>query len=145
MSAKLSVSVSGSVPDPNWPSAIARTHRRVGRLGLAAARANFAKHTDTGETIKGLRSRVLPVGVEFYDPAPGGFFVEMGAKRHPIAPRNAKVLSWIEPGQGRVFRNFVKDHPGITADPWLKPAIEDHAETLLGVYGQAIESEWNRG
>ena len=86
-------------------------------LGVAAARTNFARHTDTGETIRELKSRTVSEGVEWYDPAPGGFYVEEGTVAHLIRPKNAKALRWMGPS-GPIFAKEVR-HPGTKADPWL--------------------------
>jgi hypothetical protein len=135
------VSVQGSVPDPDFVGAIGRAHGRVSRLGIARARQNFAKHSDSGDTIRGLRSRIVGEGVEFYDRAPGGFFVEHGTRPHTIRPKRAKALRWVGPS-GPIFAKKV-EHPGTRAQPWLAPAIEDSADTLIGVYGDSVEREFS--
>ena len=110
MSIGVSIRVEGSVPTPDFSGAIERTHSRVGRLGVAAARANFSRHTKTGETIRNLRSRTLAGGVEFFDPAPQASFVEYGTKPHIIRPKNARALRWVGES-GPIFAASVR-HPG---------------------------------
>lgn len=143
MGVSISLSVRGSVPRINEAEILAKGHARVSRLGIAAGRRNIAKHTRTGETARNLRSRTLPDGVEFYDNAPQAAFLEYGTRPHRITAKNARALRWMGPS-GPIFAKSV-NHPGTRARPWLAPAIEDDAETLIGVYGNLVEGQFSRG
>jgi hypothetical protein len=140
MTIKLSVSVRGSVKVPSFAPAIARANRRVARLGERAARLNVAKHTKTGETARNLRNRTTPDGVEWFDRAPQASFLEYGTRPHVIRPRRAKALRWVGES-GPIFATKV-NHPGTRPEPWLEPAITDHAGIFEDVYSSEVMEEF---
>lgn len=151
----LSVSVRGSVPALNAASVISRANERIERFGTRAARLNLTRHNRSGETTRELRSRRLGNNIEWYDSAPGGFFLETGTKPHiirPTAKSEAKAqreykagkrrsphafLAWEGPAGSTIFAREVH-HPGTKARPWLAPAIEDNAGIFEGIYEQEV-------
>jgi hypothetical protein len=71
-----------------------------------------------------------------------GIFIELGTKRHFIAPRKAKALHWEQGGKDR----FSKGHyvSGIVAKPFIQPAMfinipeygEIHKKTMQEAFSQ---------
>jgi len=55
-------------------------------------------------------------------PVPYGYFLEFGTRPFTITPKKAKALHWVGQGGEDVFATVVH-HPGITARPWLRPAM----------------------
>jgi hypothetical protein len=67
-----------------------------------------------------------------------GIIIEGGAKPHKIRPKNRKRMAFTLPGVGVVFARGVS-HPGIAADPFMRPAYEAQRERIRGELTKAVE------
>ncbi len=128
-------------------SAQIRAARDAVKAGLSpvnkAAKQNAKKVQDTGLLWKSIGARVLPrkkttnknLVVGFVGPRPGKEGMVNGKKRNPV--RYAHLVEFgtkphkIKPQSGRTLRLgrnlFVRgsvNHPGVTAQPFLRPAFD---------------------
>jgi hypothetical protein len=63
---------------------------------------------------------------------------------YDIYPKNADVLSWMGPDGHRVFRQFIKDHPGIPAQHFVAQELEEIRQELSAIVARTlIESGWD--
>lgn len=100
-----------------------------------------------------------------------GKFIESGAKKHKIEPKNGKVLSWLRVGGTAEFagkktvakyyvtsngqhsldadssRNFIMvvNHPGMKKKPFLIPSYKTKAQEIKSIIGDAIISTTMEG
>jgi hypothetical protein len=137
---KVSVSVSGSIPRPHFASALLRAKESSGRAGVRAGRATLGIHRRTGATSQGLRFRIRPDEVEWYDGTPQALFLEEGTKRHIIKPRNKKVLYWPEARGGPVFAGRV-NHPGTKPYHWLGEGIHRSVPLFVRFFEERVREE----
>jgi HK97 gp10 family phage protein len=75
---------------------------------------------------------VSPVEVDVASPAEYSVYVEYGTSAHEIRPTNGKALFW----PGAAHPVAVVHHPGTTAQPYMRPALDESKpaiEALLGV------------
>jgi len=97
---------------------------------------------DQGELKASIRTEFRPDGLggAVIADAEHAASVEFGAQPHPIEPREAKFLHFFVDGR-EIFTTHV-DHPGQTAQPFLRPALERNR----GVFGtgRAIGREFLR-
>jgi HK97 gp10 family phage protein len=78
--------------------------------------------------------------------APHAAWIEYGTglhgplhKTYPIDPVNGDWLRWPDPmGDGFIFAQHV-DHPGMRAQPFLTPAINENLERITELVGDGIE------
>jgi HK97 gp10 family phage protein len=93
----------------------------------AADRMAPGPHVVMGTEAKGDRVRV-DIGPDdehwYYK------FFETGVGRHDIGPKNSSVLRFIDEGE-LVFTRLVKDHPGMPAQPFLRPALDENVKQAV--------------
>jgi HK97 gp10 family phage protein len=80
-----------------------------------------------------LRKRKTRRGLAKYSIGPSGekfylMFLELGARPHSIKPKKANVLADKESG---FFAGGEVQHPGVTARPWLRPAIDENLHRIV--------------
>lgn len=63
-------------------------------------------------------------------------FFETGTQPHRITPLNRKALRF-EVGDEEIFALAVQ-HPGMAAQPFLRPALDENADGAAGAAGQAL-------
>ena len=67
-------------------------------------------------------------------------FFETGAQSHEVLPKNRQVLKW--PGaEGDVFVERVLAHPGMPAQPFMRPAADTGGDAAAGAVGDVIAKE----
>lgn len=64
-------------------------------------------------------------------------FLEYGAQPHTIAPHKAKMLRWFM-DTGPVYARLVR-HPGIPAEPFLRPAFDESQDAAKDAAGEVIK------
>ncbi len=62
-----------------------------------------------------------------------GVFVEFGVRPHTISAKNKTVLS----DRAQVFGKEV-DHPGLTAEPFVRPSLDEHEDEVKRKIGEVI-------
>lgn len=66
-------------------------------------------------------------------------FIETGATSHEIGPKNRKALAF--PGRdGEVVTKKLK-HPGIAAEPFLRPAMQNNQDQATDAAGDTFRAE----
>lgn len=73
-----------------------------------------------------------------------GHIIEGGAKPHEVRPKRGKRLAFDLPGVGAVFARAV-NHPGITAEPFMRPAYEAQRDRIRAELTKAVEEGSNIG
>jgi HK97 gp10 family phage protein len=63
-------------------------------------------------------------------------FFETGVGRHDIGPKNSSVLRFIDEGE-LVFTRLV-DHPGMPAQPFLRPALDENVSRVVEAVAREI-------
>lgn len=63
-------------------------------------------------------------------------FFETGAVEHGIKPKNRKLLRFFDDDQ-EIFARVVQ-HPGMPADPYLRPALDERAGQAVEAVGRVI-------
>lgn len=64
-------------------------------------------------------------------------YFETGAQPHEVEPRNDTIL-WFGGREGSQFAPKV-DHPGIPADPFLRPAVDSHGKQAIEKIGEVFK------
>ncbi len=115
---------------------------------VARADANLAPHDRTGNTRKSIRKIKGKDGLTWYVRAGGtskvrtAHLLEFGAGRHPITPesKGKKLRFWASVGrsggQTVIFARRV-DHPGVAANPYLRPAFDE----VMSQAGSTVKKE----
>lgn len=120
---------------------VGRKLARIGEIVTQGAkrRAPVSPHGSGGRPSGYLRSKISwelsrdPIGlyVDIASPArtvhgaPYGLFVEVGTRPHVIRPKRPNGwLRWVG-SDGRVHFAKVVHHPGTSAQPHLRPALDD--------------------
>lgn len=137
MSIDISVSVEGTIPNPNFSAAVNRANESVGRQGIRAGRASLGIHRKTGATSAGLRVRTRPQAVEWYDGVPQALFLEEGTRPHIIRPRHKKALFW----EGAAHPVSFVRHPGTPAYNWLSEGINRSVPLFERYYTDEVMEE----
>lgn len=64
-------------------------------------------------------------------------FLEFGAQPHSIGPHKARMLRWFD-SKGPIFARVVA-HPGIPAEPFLRPAFDESQDKARDAAGEVIK------
>lgn len=65
-------------------------------------------------------------------------YVEYGTRPHTISVNGAKVLT-----DKKTFFGKSVEHPGTTAQPYLRPAIDNNRKALVGLWRQIFRRVYN--
>lgn len=83
------------------------------------------------------------VTVEFTAKVPYAKFVIGGTRAHPIAPRRAKALYWVDPGGGARFARLVH-HPGTKPNQFARRAVQPLVPMLSRRLAAAVSAALRR-
>lgn len=73
------------------------------------------------------------------------YFIEFGAARHSISPKNGRFLGFKgSSGDWASFGARVDDHPGVSPSPWLRPAFDRGKVKVIEMYGDEVWEEIRR-
>lgn len=67
-------------------------------------------------------------------------FFEFGATKHDIKPKNKKAVAFEVDGQSVVSR-YARGTGGVRMKPFLRPAVDNNADTITSVMGDVLARE----
>lgn len=103
-------------------------------IRTAADRNAPGPHIVMETTVKGSRAQVHigPDDEHWYYR-----FFETGVGPHDIDPKNSSVLRFIDQGE-LIFTRLVGDHPGMPAQPFLRPALDENVNQAVEAVAREI-------